>query len=421
MAGIGPAGDVTVCCGLWSRVKSIGNLKTRTLYSIWNGEAARAIRRAIYSNNVEHFCDSLTCPIVKAGKMIPLEGKTPSDYPYDGFNDTILADIESGNDFMNSFPTRFSLGFDDRCNLRCIMCPRSSAHPMFDDSLAEKVFRELKEHSKDIRSIQLSGNGDPFVIPRYREFLQKSDPAHYPNLRIIVLTNGQLLDGKMWETIRHNRFESIKVSVDAATKETYSKIRIGGSWDRLLENLSLLGKLRNEGAFAAFQINMTVMRANYHEVYEFIELGRSVGATNVLFQMIFDTWHQQDFVYPAYDRNIVSYLKEFLNSREAKTEGVDVSGLLHLFDIEEDNMLRIQARLGEVEAERDTLRAEVEAQKEQIRLTTDRLRTLEQLCQTIQAGRAYRLLRQLGRWKWVERTLAELQGNAVDGSAGRER
>lgn len=431
MAEIGPGGNVMVCCGLWSRIKSIGNLKEQSLYSIWNGEVARALRRAMYNNSVEHFCNGLTCPVVKAGKVIPLEGKKPSDYPYYGFNETILADMEDGNDFMNSFPTRFSLSFDDRCNLSCVMCPRSSAHPMFDGSLAKKVFSEIREHGRTIRSIMLSGHGDPFVIPDYRQFLQNSDPAEYPNLKVIVLTNGQLLDERMWETIKHNRFEAIKVSVDAATKETYSKIR-GGNWDRLRENLAFIGRLRREGAFPLFEINMTVMRANYEEVYEFVELGRSVGATSVLFQMIFDTWHDQNYLFPAYDRSIVNHLRQFLKSPEARSDGVNVSGLLHLLDVKEEDMVRIQpkptevdmartqSKLAETEAQRDRLRAEVEAQRAQIRSMTVRLQTLEQLLltleqllRTIQAGRAYRLLRSLGRWKWVESTLAALPADPI--------
>src|SRR5262249_18587979 len=153
-----------------------------------------------------------------------------------------------------------------------------------------------------------------------------------------------LLNEKMWETIKHNRFEAIKVSIDAATPATYSKIR-GGHWERLMENLSFIGALRRQGAFPLFEINMTVRRSNYHEVYDFVELVRSVGTTSVLSQMIFETWHDQNYLFPTNDGAIVNYLKEFVRSPQAGSQGVNVSGLLHLLDVREEKMAQIRPHL----------------------------------------------------------------------------
>lgn len=59
-------------------------------------------------------------------------------------------------------------------------------------------------------------------------------------------------------------------------------------------------------------------------------------------------------------------------------------------------------------AERDRLRAELAAQREIVRITTERLRSFEQLAGAIRYGRIYRVLRLLGRWKAIEQTLALL-------------
>ena len=37
------------------------------------------------------------------------------------------------------------------------------------------------------------------------------------------------------------------MSIDAATKETYDKIRVGGDWDLLMKNIEMLSRLRVEG------------------------------------------------------------------------------------------------------------------------------------------------------------------------------
>jgi hypothetical protein len=55
-------------------------------------------------------------------------------------------------------------------------------------------------------------------------------------------------------------------------------------------------------------------------------------------------------------------------------------------------------QLGEVEAERNSLRAAVQVQLEQIQVLMAQLRGLQRSFQMIQSSRAYRLLRRLGRW-----------------------
>jgi MoaA/NifB/PqqE/SkfB family radical SAM enzyme len=102
---------------------------------------------------------------------------------------------------------------------------------------------------------------------------------HYPHLEIELLTNGLLLTPETWEEVKHNRFVTIRVSVDATTQATYEKIRKGGDWPTLLRNLRFLGALRRAGSIPAFEINMTVMRDNYLEVFDFVRFGEESAAT----------------------------------------------------------------------------------------------------------------------------------------------
>jgi radical SAM protein with 4Fe4S-binding SPASM domain len=40
-------GDVIMCCGDWGRQVVVGNVKTSSLYEIWNGKAYNELRRKI--------------------------------------------------------------------------------------------------------------------------------------------------------------------------------------------------------------------------------------------------------------------------------------------------------------------------------------------------------------------------------------
>jgi hypothetical protein len=94
----------------------------------------------------------------------------------------------------------------------------------------------------------MSGIGDPFGSPFSKKWLQTMKREDMPKLREIFLqTNAQLWTPQMWRKIPKNIQQLVKsteISIDAATSETYSINRRGGSFDRLLANLSFISQLR---------------------------------------------------------------------------------------------------------------------------------------------------------------------------------
>lgn len=92
---------------------------------------------------------------------------------------------------------------------------------------------------------------------------------------------------EFWESISQNRYESIDVSIDAATRETYQKVRCNANWDRLRLNLDFISELRRRNIFSFLSINFVVMKSNYQEMKDFVELGRKLGCDRISFKKIF--------------------------------------------------------------------------------------------------------------------------------------
>jgi molybdenum cofactor biosynthesis enzyme MoaA len=80
-----------------------------------------------------------------------------------------------------------------------------------------------------LNPILLTGTGEPFVSVPIRDFLFNLDASLYPDLKLFLLTNGQLLI-KNWDKMKAAQpaVKSIQVSIDAAGRETYEAIRLGG-------------------------------------------------------------------------------------------------------------------------------------------------------------------------------------------------
>lgn len=100
-------------------------------------------------------------------------------------------------------------------------------------------------------------------------------------------TNAQLFDQRAWEELDlGGRVRIVHISIDAADSDTYSILRRGGSFERLLKNLEFIKRLRESEEIKNLSISMVVQRINYRQLPAFALLGKAHAADAVSFQMI---------------------------------------------------------------------------------------------------------------------------------------
>jgi wyosine [tRNA(Phe)-imidazoG37] synthetase (radical SAM superfamily) len=273
------------CCTSWTRLGNVGKLADgSSLTSIWNSDTLQMIRRAVLDNDLGKVCNFQTCPYAISKEYVDLESAKNGDPAFDAIIDQIIA----GKTELETPPYSLTVSSSGRCNLDCVMCQADHGNSRKDDELDRKIFTEiLPEILPGLARLYLLGNGEVFFNPHSRKFLQTLDADRYPSLTIDLLTNGTLFTRKLWETISHNRYGSIGVSIDAATAETYQHVRRNGNWDVLRRNLDLIAELRANNVFSQFSIYFCVMKSNYREMKQFVELGRAIGCDNIEFTKIF--------------------------------------------------------------------------------------------------------------------------------------
>lgn len=283
--GIHNEGYCYSCCPVWTTTGDVGQLNDRnSIMDLWNGEKMQYIRQAILDDKLAKVCNFKYCPYAIRNEYLDLESMKNDD-PH--FNHT-LDQIMAGRTIMDKPPYILFLANSKLCNLNCVMCNSRHQYPEDDQRLDKKLFTQvIPEILPDISKIFMSGHGEVLLNQYSRKFLQTLDSTRYPFLKIRLLTNGMLFTPKLWETIRHNRYELISVSIDAASKVTYEKIRRNGNWDILRRNLDLIGELRHRGMVEEFNITFVVMKSNYREMKDFVELGLTLGCDKIIFQKIF--------------------------------------------------------------------------------------------------------------------------------------
>ena len=131
--------------------------------------------------------------------------------------------------------------------------------------------------AEHMKIMYISGAGDPFASPSYRDYLRNFDPNKFKNLRsIFIHSNASLWDKKMWDTMPniHNYVKACEISIDAGTKETYENItRLNGKWEVLIDNLKFISTLKG---IHTIRVSFVVQKANYKEMNIFVDLIQSI-------------------------------------------------------------------------------------------------------------------------------------------------
>lgn len=147
------------------------------------------------------------------------------------------------------FPALVVLSMANFCNARCVHCvheqfpitrQRVKHVPHMPSELFKKIAAEVGARKGKIR---LSGKGEPLLN---HDFVSLVQYAQTVGAWLGLITNGSKLYPKTSEAIIDAEIGTIEVSIDAADKETFSKIRVGLDFDEIHENLLHAIKYRNK-------------------------------------------------------------------------------------------------------------------------------------------------------------------------------
>ena len=183
------------------------------------------------------------------------------------------------------------LAIDDSCNLRCPSCrdglifhKEGSAYDL-GIRLADSINDWLHDYDHPIK-VHIGSDGDPFASHVYRHFMEQTPERD--NIKYSLLTNALMFKEfhhRIQNVIRN--LDDLGVSIDGASRDTYEKLRLGGRWEKVNENLECIAKLKNKHNFK-IGLHMVVQADNWHEMDDMLALGHKYGADRVYFNKIED-------------------------------------------------------------------------------------------------------------------------------------
>ncbi len=197
-------------------------------------------------------------------------------------------------------PGPWRITFDtnpDDCNLRCIMCEGFSPYSKVkDDRIASgqkrrrmdiALVRKVLEESKDtpLKEIIPSTMGEPLVYKYFEEILEM---CHEFSLKLNLTTNGTFpkKGAAEWAKLIVPVTSDVKISWNAATKETQEKIMLGSNWEKVLDNLKVFIGIRDEhaaqgGNRCRVTLQLTFLQTNVRELADVVKLALDLGVDRI--------------------------------------------------------------------------------------------------------------------------------------------
>jgi radical SAM protein with 4Fe4S-binding SPASM domain len=180
---------------------------------------------------------------------------------------------------LQNLPNDISIEAAGFCNFKCPMCIQGRSISDLDRNAKLLSFDNYKKVIDEIQDfavqISLYYAGEPTLnrnLPKMIEYAAKKNILTYIN------TNGALLDKKEFRlALIESGLHRLHFSFDGATKATYEKYRVGGTFEKVLENIRNFVSERGNQKTPLVAMQTIVTNTTIPEFEAYQKLARELG------------------------------------------------------------------------------------------------------------------------------------------------
>lgn len=176
-----------------------------------------------------------------------------------------------------SRPTEVEFGFNNHCNLLCVMCHQADGIPSkrMAPALAAKVLDQVLPFALHLTPSDAS---EPLLndMDAVLSFCERH------NVQMMLYCNATLLTEALMERIaRHTH--RIWFSIDSPEKETFERLRVNADFDEVLANIRTAMPIARKHLIE-IGFNAVVMEPNWHQMPDLVDLVADLGGDQLSLQ-----------------------------------------------------------------------------------------------------------------------------------------
>lgn len=161
------------------------------------------------------------------------------------------------------------------CNLACPLCVNGKIENKDKKHLKLDEFRFIVDKLSTNSSIFLTKFGEPLLNPNIFEMIRY---AKYKGHRVTISSN-LFVNKNLLDEIVKSGLDSIVLSIDGISSETYSKYRVRSDFQTVYENMLILNEIKRKNKLSTLNIRwqFLVNKYNENEVKKATEIAKVNG------------------------------------------------------------------------------------------------------------------------------------------------
>jgi len=186
-----------------------------------------------------------------------------------------------------SLPNYAQLEITTRCNLHCQTCIRpKETNSDMSVELYKSIIDQLKWRVLRNRRVDLTGLGEPLLNPNLPCMVRY---AKGHDFNVSFTSNFTLINSNHAINLIKAGLDSLYISFDGATEQTFESIRTGASYKKVVDNIKLFAETRKHlnSGIPKLVFMSTISPSNAAEIPQLIGLAESLGIDGIdLFKQI---------------------------------------------------------------------------------------------------------------------------------------
>ena len=195
----------------------------------------------------------------------------------------------------SAFPEMLELELTKACNFTCTHCGTHGSHDLhrthnriapIDVALLDQMAQDIFPY---LRRIYLVGEGEPFMAPRHI-LLHLFRQLERTYTFLDVCTNGALLDSKLISAALPV-LGDICFSLDAATQDTYYRVRRSKAFRVVIDTIKTLASLKQtvpkDRRLFQIHLSFALRKANCSELIDFLRMAAELQVDGVYVRQLF--------------------------------------------------------------------------------------------------------------------------------------
>lgn len=236
--------------------------------------------------------------------------------------------IHPENPPLRAYPGKLFVETTTRCNLGCFMCVKQTdGCGMTEGEMSPERFAALEPAFPHLEALVLNGVGEPLLNPGLEGFIRKARRSMPAAGWIGFQSNGLLLTDSRAFSLVEAGLDKICLSIDAASPETFRKVREGGELlaiDRAFAALAT-AKERCNRPEVQVGIEFVAMRSNLGELPAALRWAAEHGASFAIVTHVlpYDEQHAVEAAYTSCTDEAIALFNEY--KAKAGRQGLDLN------------------------------------------------------------------------------------------------